>query len=58
MNLGQGVEPCDEFPARFAFEKAEIELFPDVVREIGDFSIASRHSGDFRGLILFMFAQC
>ena len=52
LDLGQGVEPCDEFPARFAFEKAEIELFPDVVREIGDFSIASGHIGNIQVVIV------
>jgi len=36
LNRGQSVEPCDEFPGSFAFEKTEIELFPDVVREMGD----------------------
>ena len=57
MNFGQGVEPCGEFPACFAFEKAEIELFPDVVREIGDFAVAS-HSGNCRMRSVAMFAHC
>ena len=39
LHFRQGVEPYDEFPASFAFEKTKIELFPDVVREIGDFPL-------------------
>ena len=45
LDRGEGVEPGGEFPAWFAFEKAEIELLPDVVREVGDFTVASCHSG-------------
>jgi hypothetical protein len=37
LNRRQSVEPGDEFPPRFAFEKAEIELFPDVFREMSKF---------------------
>ena len=34
LDFGLGVQPGGEFPACFAFEKAQVELFPDVVREI------------------------
>jgi hypothetical protein len=57
LNHGQSVEPCGEFPAVFALEKAEIELFPDVVREIGDFSVTSSHSSHSKTRKYFMFAQ-
>ena len=49
LHFRQGVEPGGEVPACFALEKAEVELFPDVVREIGDFTVASRHR--FRGCL-------
>ena len=52
LHLGLGVEPSDEFPARFAFEKAKIELLPDVIREIGDFTVSRSHSGIVRLLII------
>ena len=43
LDSGKGVEPCGEFFGSFAFEKAKIELVPDVDREMGDFTVASGH---------------
>ena len=45
LNLGQSVEPRDEFPAAFAFEKAQIKLFADFVGEICDFTVSRGHNG-------------
>ena len=49
LHLRESIKPCGKFPAVFAFEKVEIELFPDIVREIGDFTVASSHRVVLKG---------
>ena len=42
-DFGFGVEPIHEFVCLFAVVEAKVEFFPDVSREVGDFTVACFH---------------